>query len=185
MSNCITGLWRSSVTALIFRDTGALLANAFGLPGPLEDRISRGVGNAPAKSSTAFLDPYVWGIPSSIILWKFMLHESPLSPGFRAAGDVPTSTAGGGWRALAGTLLIRQRREITPWRPALWGATWPPPGNKGLAPSGAGSVASSGLPQVKKPALPKVTAPPGAATSSDWSKLGYKGLDPWPQLKQL
>lgn len=43
MSNCITGLW-SSVTALIFGGPGALLASAFGLPGPLEDRISRGVG---------------------------------------------------------------------------------------------------------------------------------------------
>lgn len=43
VSNCITGLW-SSVTALIFGGPGALLASAFGLPGPLEDRISRGVG---------------------------------------------------------------------------------------------------------------------------------------------
>lgn len=38
---------------------------------------------------------------------------------------------------------------------------------------------------MQKPALPKVTAPPGAAASTDWSKLGYKGLDPGPRLKQL
>lgn len=37
----------------------------------------------------------------------------------------------------------------------------------------------------RKPHCSRSCPFPGAATSSSWSKLGYKGLEPWPQLGWL